>query len=96
MNKSNVVRLALVGIGSWSGVIANAVKRSEKAELATCFTRSPEKRKAYCEKYGCDQEESYDDVVKRDDVDGVLLTTPNAVHSEQAVLAAQHGKHVFV
>lgn len=96
MSKGEVARLALIGIGSWSGVIANAAKRGKKAELVTCFTRTPAKRRQYSEKYGCDQEESYEDVLKRDDIDGVLLTTPNAMHAEHTLLAAQHGKHVFV
>lgn len=96
MSKKDKVGMALIGVGSWSGVIADAVKRSKKAELVTCFSRSPEKRKGYSKKYGCAEEKSYEDVLKREDVDGVLLTTPNAAHAEQAVLAAQHGKHVFV
>jgi len=96
MSKAKIVRVGLIGIGSWSGVIANAAKRSEKMELATCFTRTLEKRRAFAEKYECDQESSIEDLVKRDDIDGVLLTTPNALHAEHAVLAAQHGKHVFV
>jgi predicted dehydrogenase len=31
----------------------------------------------------------------RDDLDGVSICTPNAAHCEQAVLAFDHGKHVF-
>ena len=96
MSKKDKVGMALIGVGSWSDVIADAVKRSEKAELVTCFSRNPEKRKRYSKKYGCDEEKSYEDVLQRDDVEGVLLTTPNAAHAEQAVLAAQHGKHIFV
>ena len=42
------------------------------------------------------QEKSYEALLKRDDIDGVILVTPNAVHREQTVLAAQYGKHVFV
>lgn len=96
MSKGIVVRVGLVGIGSWSGVIADAVQRSEKVKLVTCFSRSPEKRSEYSKKYRCDQEKNYEDVLKRDDIHGVLLTTPNATHAEQAVLAAQYGKHVFL
>jgi predicted dehydrogenase len=96
MSDERRVGLGLVGIGSWSGVITEAVMRSKKAKLVTCFTRSPEKRAAYSKKYGCTQEKSFEDLLKRDDVEGILLTTPNAVHAEQALLAAQHGKHVFV
>jgi len=96
MSKDEIVRVGLVGIGSWSNIIAGAVARSKKAKLVTCFSRTPEKRAAYSKKYGCDQEKSYEDLLKRKDVDGVILTTPNAAHTEHAVLAAQHGKHVFV
>ena len=96
MVKQDKVRVALIGIGSWSSVIANAVQRSNKLELATCYSRTPEKRAAFSRKYGCDQEKSVEDVMKRTDVEGVLLTTPNLVHAEHALLAALHGKHVYV
>jgi predicted dehydrogenase len=96
MAKEDKVGLALIGAGSWSGVIASAVQRSNKAKLVTCYTRTPEKRHAFSKKYGCDQEKSFEDALKREAVEGVLLTTPNAAHAEYALLAAQCGKHVFV
>ena len=96
MGTKDKVGVALIGIGAWSSAIANAVQRSEKVKMVTCYTRTSEKREAFSKKYGCDQEKSFEDVLKRNDTDGVLLTTPNAIHAEQAVLAAQHGKHVFV
>ena len=94
--KSDTVRLGLVGLGGFSTIIAEAVQRSEKAKLVTCFDAVPEKKRAASQKYGCDWEESYEKLVQRKDLDGVLLVTPNALHCEQAVLASQHGKHVFV
>jgi len=96
MGKGNLVRVGIIGIGSWSGVLADAAQRSKKVKLVTCYTRSPEKRQEYSQRYGIDQEKSYEDLLKRNDIDGILLVTPNAVHAEQVVLAAQHGKHVFV
>jgi len=96
MSKEDRVGVALIGVGSWSGVIANAVQRSKKVKMVTCYTRNPEKREAFGRKYGCDQEKSFEDVLRREDVDGILLTTPNAIHAEHAVLAARYGKHVFV
>jgi predicted dehydrogenase len=96
MVMNDKVRVALIGIGSWSAVIANAVQRSSKLEMATCFTRDPEKRAAFSKKYGCEQDKSVEDILNRADVDGVLLTTPNLVHAEHALAAASHGKHVYV
>jgi len=96
MGKQDKVRVALIGIGSWAGVIANAVQRSQKLEMAACYSRNPEKRAAFSTKYGCDQAKSFEDVIKRSDIDGVLLTTPNNIHAEHALLAAKEGKHVYV
>ena len=36
----------------------------------------------------------YDDVLSLPDVDGVVLATPSGIHAEQAIRAAEAGKHV--
>ena len=96
LKRDDPVRLGLIGCGNFSGVLAKAIKKSKKAELITCFDVIPENRKWCSETFGCDQEESYEDVLKRDDIEGVLLVTPNAIHAEQVLLAAQRGKHIYV
>ncbi|MFQ5911791.1 MAG: Gfo/Idh/MocA family protein [Nitrospinota bacterium] len=90
------VAVAVVGIGWWSTPIARAVHENPKFRLATCFTRSPEKRKAFGETYGCGQSESYEAVVGNPEVEGVILTTPNSGHGQQTLQALEAGKHVFV
>jgi predicted dehydrogenase len=96
LSERRVVRYGLSGTGSFSAVIADAVKRSQKAELVTCFDALPERARAASQQYGCGWEKTFEDLLKREDIDGVLLVIPNAVHCEQTLLAAQHGKHVFV
>jgi UDP-N-acetyl-2-amino-2-deoxyglucuronate dehydrogenase len=96
MKKEAPIGVGMVGIGSWAEVIADAVRRSEKIRLVTCFSRTPETRMAFSRRFDCDQEKCYEDLLKRDDIAGVFLITPNAVHAEQTELAAQYGKHVFV
>jgi len=61
-----------------------------------CFSRNSQKRIAVSQRNRCVPEESYEGMLEREDIEAVILTTPNAVHAEQAILAAQHGKHVFV
>lgn len=90
------VRAAAVGIGWWSGILADAIPKGTGLRLVTCATRSPEKRAAFAEKYGCHQAESLDAVLKDPEVEAVLLTTPHTLHGQQAIAAAQAGKHVFV
>jgi predicted dehydrogenase len=90
------VRLALIGTGAWSNAIGDAMAKSEQVELVTCFDLISERKEAFSKKFECDHDESFENLLKRDDLDGIHLTTPNAMHAEQTVLAAQYGKHVFV
>jgi predicted dehydrogenase len=90
------MRVAAVGIGWWSGELADAIPRGTNLALVTCATRSPEKRAAFAKKYGCRQAESYEAVLKDPEVEGVLLTTPHTLHAEHVIAAAEAGKHVFV
>ena len=92
----NKVRLGMCGLGSFSYVIGNTVQRSKKIELMTCFDPVAERRAATAARYGCAMEDSYEAMVKRADLDGVLLVSPNAFHREQTEMAAAHGKHVYV
>ena len=92
----DIARVGLSGLGSFSAIIGDAVQRSQKLELVTCFDALPERRAAAAEKYGCTQEKSFADMVNRDDLDGILLVTPNAFHCEQTEMAAKYGKHVYL
>src|SRR5260370_31143751 len=47
------LRVACIGMGWWSDVLADAIQRSGKLEIAACYTRSPHKRAAFAAKYGC-------------------------------------------
>ena len=96
MTESNTVKVALIGAGAWSGAVCDAMMKSKKVELVTCFDITPERHRALSHKFGCSYEGSYEDVIKRNDIDAVHLISPNAVHAEQAILAARRGKHVFV
>lgn len=90
------VRLGISGLGSFSAVLANAIEKSKNATLVACYTRTPQKRETFAARYRCAQEKSFEAMVQRNDLDAVVLVTPNAVHREQAELAARYGKHVFV
>ncbi len=96
MIAGNNVRLGLVGCGNFADCLAAALEQSRKADLITCYDISPERRRAFSTAYQCEEEKSYEDLLARDDIDGVLLVTPNVEHTPQAIQAARHKKHVFI
>jgi len=90
------VRVACLGMGWWSDVLADAAGRSSEIDIVACYTRSDDKRTAFAEKYDCRAASSYEDLLADDAVQAIINTTPNAVHLETVRAAAECGKHVFL
>lgn len=95
MNASPL-RVASLGMGWWSDVLADAIQRSGKLKIVSCYTRSDEKRAAFAAKYGCRQAASYEEILADPGIEAIINTTPNNVHCETTVAAAAAGKHVFL
>jgi predicted dehydrogenase len=93
---SRPLRVAALGIGWWSDVLADAAKRSRDIEIVACFTRSEDKRRAFAAKYDCRAAGSYEDILKDPSIDAIINTTPNSLHFETTQMAADAGKHVFL
>ncbi|MDH5749242.1 MAG: Gfo/Idh/MocA family oxidoreductase [Rhodospirillales bacterium] len=93
---SEPVRVASIGLGWWSDVLADAVERADGIKIVKCFTRSEDKRAAFADKYNCEAVASYDDILSDDSIQGIINTTPNNVHLETTRQAAEAGKHVFL
>ena len=90
------LRVACIGMGWWSDVLADAIKRSGKLKIVACYTRSEDKRRAFAAKYGCTPATSYDAILKDRSVEAIVNTTPNDAHLETTRAAATAGKHVFL
>jgi len=90
------LRVACIGMGWWSDVLADAMKRSDKLKIVACYTRSEDKRVAFAKKYGCRPVASYEEVLADRDIEAIVNTTPNDVHLPTTTQAAEAGKHVFL
>ncbi|HEV2432030.1 MAG TPA: Gfo/Idh/MocA family oxidoreductase [Burkholderiales bacterium] len=90
------MNVACLGMGWWSDVLADAIKRSGKLHIVSCFSRSQEKREAFAKKYGCRAARSYDEILEDRGIEAIINTTPNSVHRETTVAAAKAGKHTFL
>lgn len=90
------MKVACLGMGWWSDVLADAIKRSGKLSIVSCFSRSEEKRQKFAAKYGCKAARSYEEILQDKSVEAIINTTPNSVHKETTIAAAKAGKHVFL
>jgi predicted dehydrogenase len=90
------MKVACIGMGWWSDVLADAMKRSGRLEIAACYSRSEAKRAAFARKYRCRAAPSYQTILADRTIEAVVNTTPNSVHLETTRAAAEAGKHVFL
>lgn len=89
------VRVASMGLGRWANVLADAALRGGKIRLVSCFSRTAEKRRDFMERYGAREAESFEALLDDDEIEAVILTTPNHNHKEHIEALAAAGKHVY-
>src|SRR3954454_9953323 len=95
-SRSYQVKVACIGLGWWSDVLADAIKRSGKLTIAAGYSRSEDKRQKFATKYGCRAARTYEEILDDRSIEAIINTTPNSVHLETTVAAAKAGKHVFL
>jgi predicted dehydrogenase len=96
MSTFKPVNVACLGMGWWSDVLADAIKKTSTINIVSCYTRSEDKRNAFAKKYSCVAAPSYESILADNNIDAIINTTPNSVHKETTIAAAQAGKHVFL
>ncbi len=90
------VRLGVIGLGWFGGVLAESARSSGVAEVVASYARTEDTRVAFAEKHGGRAVGDLDEMLAASDVDGVLVATPHSTHADLAVRAVKAGKHVFV
>jgi predicted dehydrogenase len=97
---SPILRVAIMGLGSYGTRVADAIKACTKVKLAGVISGTPSKITAWQSKYGipeknCYNYENFDAIKDNAEIDAVYIITPNALHKDQAIRVAKAGKHVI-
>lgn len=95
-----VLRVAILGLGSYGSRVADAMKDCTRAKLVGAISGTPAKLKDWQAKYGipeknCYNYDNFDNIKNNPDIDAVYVITPNALHKPQAIRVAKAGKHVI-
>ncbi|GGA84208.1 Gfo/Idh/MocA family protein [Puia dinghuensis] len=95
-----VLRVAIMGLGSYGTRVAEAMKTCTKAKLVGVISGHPAKITAWQAKYGipeknCYNYENYDRIKDNPDIDAVYVITPNALHHNAVIRVAMAKKHVI-
>jgi predicted dehydrogenase len=95
-----MLRVAIMGLGSYGTRVAEAMKSCKKAKLVGVISGTPSKITNWQSKYGipaknCYNYENFDEIKDNPDIDAVYVITPNALHHDQVIRVAKAGKHVI-
>ncbi|MCB1120855.1 MAG: Gfo/Idh/MocA family oxidoreductase [Verrucomicrobiae bacterium] len=96
------VRVAIIGMGNRGGSAVRDVFRTEGVNLVAICDPDQErldKHKAEIAKdrnATVDQEKDFRRILDRDDIDAVIITSPNHWHALHTIMACQAGKDVYV
>ncbi len=91
------LRMAVVGVGAAAQVShIPAIKRMDGVDLVALVDRDEEKAGRVAQRFGVGRVvESIDDVLRDEDLDALVVCTPNYLHAPMAVAALEAGKHVL-
>jgi 2-hydroxy-4-carboxymuconate semialdehyde hemiacetal dehydrogenase len=91
------MRIALAGAGAFGLKHLDGLAAIDGATVTSVVSRRLEQAEQVARKYGVPQASTnLDEVLVRDDVDAVILSTPTQLHAQQAIAAMRAGKHVQV
>jgi predicted dehydrogenase len=89
------IRIGIIGSGFMGRTNAEtATKYLDGARLVAVSGGS--RAAALATEYGAQHDTNPRDLILRDDIDAVFISTPHAVHAEHATLACNAGKHVLL
>ena len=89
------MRVAIIGAGLQCKRRAPVVQNDPRATLKIIASLHLDHARNAAKMFGCEFSDRWPDVVRRDDVDAVLVCTPPHVHAEISIAAMRAGKHVL-
>jgi predicted dehydrogenase len=89
-----MVRAAIVGLGWWGLQITESLRGSSLVDIVIGVDPDAESR-ARAQSVGLQTCETLDQVLRREDIDAVIICSPHRFHRDQMLACAAAGKHIF-
>lgn len=90
------IRWGIIGPGKIAHRFAQDLAKVPHCKLIAVASRNQEKADDFAKEYGASYAlNSYQSLVKHDEVDAVYVATPHSFHKEHSILCLEHGKAVL-
>ena len=95
--RAEPVRIGMIGAGFIAGYHLDGLRATGAAQVRVIAGRSRDKAAACAARHGiAEVATDWRTVLTRDDIDAVVITTPDDTHPEIAIAAAAAGKHILL
>lgn len=89
------LRFGVIGIGGMAAALAQRLQQFEDAVVVAASDTNPE-RKAAADELNASFYTDYEEMLRKETIDAVVIGTPCGLHLEPTLMAAQAGKHIFL
>jgi predicted dehydrogenase len=91
------LKLAFAGTGYINKIHARAARRIDGVELTAVVNHRPESMDAFADEFGIpNRYTKIEALIAEDQVDAIVISTPNYLHAPQSIAALEAGIHVMV
>lgn len=96
LTENKTLRVGLIGCGEIALKNAQAIKDSDNAEIVMVADINASIAADMGKRYKVPHSTDSEALLRRDDVDAVLISVPHHLHAPLTIQAAEYGKHVMV
>jgi len=86
----------MIGAGVISAFHARGIEEHPDGEIVVISDVVMASAEKFAAEHGCEIENDWREMIKRDDIEAVCVCSPSGLHAEHAIAAANAGKHVLV
>ena len=90
------LNIGVIGLGEIGAVHCDALMQIPQAKLLAVADIDEARVKQIAEKTGAQPYQDYKELLAREDIDAVIIATPDHLHKEPCIHAANAGKHILV
>ena len=89
-----MIRIGILGCGYFGAEFARAVREMQGIQLTAIYSPGKSSERLSNE-LGCRRASSVEEIMENAEIDAVIIATPNHLHYQHVLAAAEAGKHIF-
>ncbi len=89
------MKVGIIGLGCQGRRLAKAVKEAGDSLIVAAEERENDNSRLFAKTFGCEIVYDWREIIKRDDVEVIIVCTPPNLHREMVISALRAGKHVL-